>query len=409
MNCEKGDRDCVYASRSPRPLPSPLPPDSGISSLSYFDQSFSFRPNPASQAQSLPAPLTPTQRYPYEEIYTSSRPHAFDANTDPFGSQRSSTPSTASITPSPQIRHPSTGTGLVRNAVLVNNVQSQATLQRAIHAFSKDFRLRGQQFTVETILSPLIYRSTALKHAVFANFILQAEQSKLSPLSPMPSPVAAQDLASLHVRHYNTAITHLQPTLHNPIYTDSNVAACLILSFYDICAGDMEHWAAHVRDSADQIRIRGNTIETHPLSLHTKFLFNLYMRMDVVGANAVGQPSSADREIARIVYSGIPISNKLLLPYRIELELLLAEISVFQYECSTLLPLGTAWNNPQQEEVFRRRYNDLLDRLSRWQDANSDLVAFEEAQIGEYPFGANLPPEMGLPLLCVVPLYCALY
>jgi hypothetical protein len=31
------------------------------------------------------------------------------------------------------------------------------------------------------------------------------------------------------------------------------------------------------------------------------------------------------------------------------------------------------------------------------------LIEFEEA-VGEYPHGSMLPPEMGLPLLCVVPL-----
>jgi hypothetical protein len=300
---------------------------------------------------------------------------------------------------SPQIRDASTTTtGLVRNAILVNNVQSQVHVQRAIHSFSKDFRLRGQIFTIESILSPLIHRFPSLKHAVLANFALQSEQFKQSPSLPSLN----RDLANVHVRHYNTAIHYLQTTLHNPLYADANVGASLILAFYDLCAGDMEHWTTHIRSTSEQIRIRGQTVSTHPLPLHTKFLYALYMRADIIGSNSVGQPCNADREIAKIVYSGVPISNKNLLPVRVELELLLAEISLVQYECITLLPpTSRDWNDPHQETVLRQKYEDLMDRLQRWQGRDPELFAFEEA-VGEYPHGAMLPPEMGLPLLCVV-------
>lgn len=300
---------------------------------------------------------------------------------------------------SPQIRDAgTTSAGLVRNAVLVNNVQSQVQVQRAIHSFSKDFRLRGQTFTVESVLSPLIHRFPALKHAVFANFALQSDQFRNSPSLPNQNP----DLSSVHIRHYNTAVHYLQTTLHNPQYTDANVGASLILGFYDLCAGDMEHWTTHIRNAAEQIRIRGQTIATHPLPLHTKFLYALYMRADIIGSNSVGQPTNADREIAKIVYSGVPISNKVLLPSRIELELLMAEISLVQYECITLLPpTGRGWNDPHHETVLRQKYENLMERLQRWQGRDPELFAFEEA-VGEYPHGSMLPPEMGLPLLCVV-------
>jgi hypothetical protein len=402
MNCEKGDRECVYASKSARPaITSPLPTENTsipTSSLSYFDQQFTFRPNPG-QTPTLAGSTTPTPHYPYEDVYTTSRSQPLEASSAPFASAtRSGTPSTASITPSPQIHHPaaSSSAALVRNAALFNNVQSQSTLQRAIHSLSKDLRMRGQLFTIESILSPLISRSNALKYAIFANFVLQADQSKRSPTSPVP----AADFATLHVRHYNTALTHLQTTLHNPAYTDENVGTPLILAFYNICNGDLENWTTHMRHAADQIRLRGASLENHPMSLHTKFLFTLFLRTDVMGSNALGLLANTDRELARIVYSGVPISNKLILSARIELELLLAEISIFQYECITML--GGGWNTPPQQEILLHKYKDLADRLGRWQAANSGIFLFEEAQIGEYPHGAMLPPEMGLPLLCVV-------
>ena len=127
------------------------------------------------------------------------------------------------------------------------------------------------------------------------------------------------------------------------------------------------------------------------------------MRTDTVGSNAVGQPSNVDREIAQIVYHGVPISNKSLLTYRIELELILADISHFQYEVNSMLPTIRTWTDPQQEAIFRHRYEDLLAQLHRWQGRDPELLVFEEA-IGEYPHGSVLPPEMGSALLCVVPL-----
>ncbi len=85
-----------------------------------------------------------------------------------------------------------------------------------------------------------------------------------------------------------------------------------------------------------------------------------------------------------------------------ELDLLLAEISVFQYECGTLLPLGEGWHTPPQEEILRQKYEDLLERLGKWQGLRPGLGAFEEAQVGESPHGSLIPAEMGLPLLCVI-------
>ena len=399
MNCEKGDRICVYASRSPsQQNPSPLPPAEPppiTSSIPYFTDPFAFRPAP-SHTSNLPA-SAPAQAQHYgasfEDIYGASQHSSqpFEA-TGQFGSRRSSTPSSASITPSPHIGHPTgtTSSALVRNAVLVNNVQSQSMLHQAIHSFSEDFRLRGQPFTIESILSPIIYRSNSLKFAVFANFILQADQVKRSPSS---SPLQ-------HERYYNNAITHLQTTLNDPHHLDSNIGTLLWLAFYNICRGDSGTWNLNMRSAADQIRLRGTTLDTHPLSMHTKFLFSLWIRADIMVSNATGTPANFDRDIARIAYSGVPVSNKLLLPSRIDLEMLLAEISLFQFECANPLPIGGAWHYSTAD--LHRKYEDLLNRLGRWQAATSELIAFEEAQPGEYHHGAMLPPEMGLPLLSVV-------
>ena len=339
MNCEKGDRECVYATKSRRNHPSPLPPDpptiSNSSLLTFFDQAFPFQPS-VSRTPTLPVPTTLTQRYPYEDVYNSSQgPRFFNTANHPFESQRSSTPSSSSIALSPQIpQNPTTGTALVRNAVLVNKVQSQTTLQQAIHSFSRDFRLRGQQFTFETILSPLIHRSNALKHSVFANFILQAEQG--NPLSSSSLPMQTQDLESLHLQHYFTALNYLKQTHDDPECIDSKLGANLILLFYNLCKRDMENWMVHSRNAFQLIRARGRTLETHPLSLPTKFLSSLYMQIDTAGSNVLGQRAIADGEIARIVYSGVPIINRSILPASIELELLLAAMSVFQHECGTL-------------------------------------------------------------------------
>lgn len=365
--------------------------------MPYFDQQpFPFRPLP-SQMPALPTQPPLNQGFALEDIFNAS--HTFE-NPDPFGSGRSNTPNSSTLVASPQI-HPlppaaTTTAGIVRNAGLANSVQTHAQIRQAIRSFSKDFRLRGQVLTVESILSPLIYRSSALRHAVFANFMLQAEQATVT--SPH---LATQDIVSIHVHHYNTAITLLQSTLNNPNFTDTNIATYLALAFYDICAGDMEHWTTHIGDTARQIRLRGSTIDSHPLSLHTKFLCALYMRTDILGSNAVGQPANLDRELAQIAYSGIPISSKILLPYRIELELLLADISVFQYECSQLPPLATGWREPSLETRLRAKYQELVNRLQHWKGVESQLAMFEEA-IGEYVLGSMLPTEMGLPLLCVI-------
>jgi hypothetical protein len=367
-------------------------------SVPYFNDPFAFHPA-LNHTPNLPnAAPAPAQHYgvSFEDIYNSSQHSSqpFDA-THQFGSRRSSTPSSASITPSPHTLHPTgtTSSALVRNAILVNNVQSQSMLQQAIHSFSEDFRLRGQPFTIESILSPIIYRSNSLKFAVFANFILQADQVKRSPSS---SPLQ-------HERYYHNAITHLQTTLNDPRHLDSNIGTLLWLAFYDICRGDSGTWNLNMRSAADQIRLRGSTLETHPLSIHTKFLFSLWIRADITASNAIGTPANFDREIARIAYSGVPISNKLLLPSRIDLEMLLAEISLFQFECANPLPIGGAWQYSPAD--LHRKYEDLLNRLGRWQAATSELFAFEEAQPGEYHHGAMLPPEMGLPLLSVVQTY----
>ena len=369
--------------------------------MPYFDQQpFPFRPLP-SQTPALPTqPAPPDQGFSFEDIFNAS--HTFE-NPDPFGSGRSNTPTSSTLVASPQI-HPlpattagPTITGIVRNAGLANSVQTHAQIRQAIRSFSKDFRLRGQILTVESILSPLIYRSAALRHAVFANFTLQAEQAKVTS----PPDLAAQDIVSIHVHHYNTAITLLQRTQNNPNFIDTSIATYLALAFYDICVGDMEHWTTHIGDAARQIRLRGSTIDSHPLSLHTKFLCALYIRTDILGSNAVGQPANSDSELARIVYSGIPISSKILLPYRIELELLLADISIFQYECGQLPPLATGWREPSLETRLRAKYQELVNRLHHWKGVDSQLAMFEEA-IGEYIHGSMLPAEMGLPLLCVI-------
>ena len=343
----------------------------------------------------LPVPTTLTHRYPHRDSYSSSQGSQSTDTTDPFGSRRSSI---CSIVHSPQVlQHPTAGSTIVRNALLVNEVQSQITLQQAIHSVSQDFRLRGQQFTLETILSPLIHRSNALKHSVFANFILQAEQANQSPVSP----IQTKDIESLHIQHYNNAINYLRQSHNNIECIDANLGAILILLFYNLCKRDMKNWRLHSRNASKLIRVRGRTIETHPLSLHTKFLFYLFVQTDTTGSCVLGQPASTDGEIVQIVYSGVPITNRSILPARMELDVLFVEMSLFQYEYETLTSLGGSWHTPPQEEMFRRKYEDLLDRLRKWQGLNPSLVALEEAQAGEYPHGSIIPAEMGLPLLCV--------
>src|SRR5215471_141505 len=122
------------------------------------------------------------------------------------------------------------------------------------------------------------------------------------------------------------------------------------------------------------------------------------MQTDTAASNVLGQPARTDHEIARVVYSGVPLINRSIIPVRAELELLLAQISVFQHQCGTLLAPG-AWPTPPQEDVLRKRYERLLGRLRKWGGLNPSLVAFEEAQVGEYPQESLLPAEMGMTLL----------
>ena len=396
MHCERGNRDCVYTTKPPT---SPFPPDPSTvsgSSFSFFERRVS-SPTPTQVLQQ--GPITPDQSL-YVNIST-PQPQSIET-LGTFRSRRSSTGSSA-FTSSPQIRHhPNVGATVVRNAGLVNNVQSSTALQKAIQAFSNEFRLSGQPFTVQTVLSPLIYRSILLKHSIFANCFLNAEQANQS-LSSIASRASSQNLGERHLQHYNSAIHHLQTTINNPVHTDVNIGANLFLAFYSIRKGDLENWAFHIRSAAEQIRARGKILETHPLSLHTKFVFCLCVRTDTVGSNATGKPAATDSELVRIVYSGIPITNRSILPCRIDLELLLAEISVFQFQCANLLPINRAWRSPHEDRL-QQDYEMLLARLNNWQGLNPGLVAVEEAQTGEHMNGSTLPVEMGLPLLCVATL-----
>jgi hypothetical protein len=400
LNCEKKDRECVYVTNPSKQHPLPLPPlPIHVPSHTDFDQSFVFRPN---QTPNLPDSTAPMQQNQYENVYISSRSQSFES-VDLLGSHRSNTSSTSSILAPPPIRLPTTTTALVRNGVLVNEVQSHSTLQRAIHSCSKDLRLRGQPFTLEALLSPLIYRMKALKHSIFAHFILQADQAR-RPLAPTNG---NQDFVRLQVRHYNAAITQLKTTFDDPLQTDTNVGASLILAFYNLCTCDIKHWTIQIRNVAEQIRLRGRTIETRPLTFLTKFLFSMYLRVDAVASNSLGQLASADSEIVNIVYSGHPISNQGFLDSRIELELLLIEISRFQYECTILVQLESGQHDASQREFLHHKYDDLIDRLGKWHGLYLGVDAFEEAQSGKYPHGVMLPPEMGLPLLCKVSLEIA--
>jgi hypothetical protein len=330
-----------------------------------------------------------------EDIFPATS-HVFES-TESFGSRRS-TPSNVSanvvVRPSPQIHQRTTTTtpstsNIVRNAVLVNNVQSRTQLRHAIHTFSRDFRLRGQIVSGEALLSPLIYRCASMQHAVYANAIFQSEEAK-----------PTHDAAALHARHYNTALTLLQTTVHDPSQNEENVGTLIALAFYDICAGDVDHWTTHMADAANQIRIRGQTVDSRPLSLSTKYLFALFARSEVVGANAVCHPARTDRELLNVVYSGVPITSKPLLPYRIELELLFAQLSALQYECSQLPSHTTGWRSQQDDQRLTQRYHDLVHRLQQWKGVDTQLVTFEEA-VGEYTHGSVVPPEMGAPLICV--------
>src|SRR5579862_6331181 len=186
MNCEKSARPCVYVLKSPKQTPVPEASTSTSMPVVFYDQQpFPFRP-PAG----MTAPTLPTRGQPafnFEDMFPATS-HVFE-NPDLFS------------TSSPQDRNV-TG-GIVRNAVLVNNIQSRTQLQNAIHSFSRDCILRGQALTVESLLSPMIYRSAPWKHAILANAFLQAEQN--APSDP-----------TLHLRHYTTAV-HLLHTTHDTV------------------------------------------------------------------------------------------------------------------------------------------------------------------------------------------------
>ena len=211
---------CVYVSTSPRPNPSPIPPEPAISSPAYFDQPYTFRPT-QSQPPILPAPISPTQPHAYQYTFNTEHSQSLEPP-DPLEPQEGNASSTSSITTSQQIHHPSnatvrhppTGTALVRNAFFVNDAQAQLQLQRSIHSLSRDFRLRGHPYTIESILLPLIYHSDALKYAIIANFILQAELTKPVASSSFPTQNQNQNLARLDVVYYRNAQTHFK----NDIY-----------------------------------------------------------------------------------------------------------------------------------------------------------------------------------------------
>ena len=196
-------------------------------------------------------------------------------------------------------------------------------------------------------------------------------------------------------------MTHLNATINIPELAEVNLATHLILGFYCTVKEDLARWAFHNRNATDQLRARGQTVQSHPPSLPARFLFQLHIRTDTVGSNAVGISATTDPETIQIAYSGLAISNASFLPARIELELLLAEISAFQYDCSTIIPVvGSGWQTPQME-AMRMRYHHLLGKLAKWPGLTIDGVGFEEAEAGEYIQGSLLPSEMGLPLLCV--------
>ena len=370
----------------------------------YVGQPYAFQ-STQSQPPKSPVPISPSQRYPYQHTNTTSHSQSLEP-ADPLESRESNTSDTSSIVLSPHIHdhthttdvfRPTAGAPLIRNARFANNAQKQLQLQRAIHTLSRDFRLRGHPYTIESMLLPLIFHSNALKYAIIANFVLQAEQA--NPLSwPMQS--QNQNVTRLDVVYYRNARNILQTTFSNPIYININVGTALMLAFYDICAGHLDHYSTNMRKAADQIRLRGITLDTHPLELRTKFLFNLFVKIDLVASNVCRQQGTVDYEIIQIVHSGVSIFNTDTLPYRMELELLLAEISQFQCECATVLSVDHDWNDPAQEEALRRKYEDLLDRLHRWKGADSQLIYFEEAEL-DNPRGIKLPLELGLPLLCV--------
>lgn len=324
LNCEKGSRECVYASKSLGP------------SLSGF---------------------------------------------------QSSTQSTVSKKPLTQIRNVPTGITLLRDAILANKMQFGWTLQQAVDTVSQNFRLGGQPFSLKSLLSHLICGSPTLPQAVLAIYFLQMDQAMGSTSSPTPP-----NVANLHIMCYNGAVSQLKTTEND---FDINLSTSLILAFHDICIGAENNWTFHIRNATEQIRIRQKTLGTHPLALRTKFLGHLFIRADAVESNAIKKPANTDHEIVQIVYSGMSMTNQPLVASRIELELLLTEISRFQYECGELLPPNKAPGNPSYKENLRGKYGDMWARLERWRGISK--VNFEQVE----GFSTTLPTEIGLPLLCV--------
>ena len=411
-NCEKAGRDCEYdpspqsSTTTPRPspiqAPAPSPAAPASSASMYFAPSFGIYGH-ATETPGQSIASAPPLPFPYShDVYSTA--HSVDLlpprgfmQTQPTGT---APPISASISSSPQHKYPSNAATLVRNAGFTNDVQSQSSVQTAIRALSRDYRLPGQYFTIETVLSPMIFRSTTLRHAVLAAFLLQSDPSPLT--SPSRVSESFQDHPpNLSLQHYQIAMTHLNETIDNPELAEVNLATHLILGFYCIVKEDLAHWTFHNRNATDQLRARGQTVLSHPPSLPAKFLFQLHIRTDTVGSNAVGLSATTDPETIQIAYSGSPISNASFLPARMELELLLADISVFQYDCSTVLPIvGSGWQTPQME-AMRIRYHHLLEKLGKWPGLTIDGIGFEDAEVGEYIQGSLLPSEMGSPLLCV--------
>ena len=368
----------------------------------YLDPSFGIHGH-ATETPELSIASAPLLPFPYShDVY--STVHSVDL-LPPQGFKLSratgtATPMSTPITSSPQHPHPTNMGTMLPNARFANDFQSQSSVQAAICALSRDYRLPGQYFTVETVLSPMIFRSAALRHAVLASFLLQSDPSPLT--SPSSVSESFQDRSStLSLRHYQTALTHLNPMINNPELAELNLATHLILGFYCSVKEDLARWTFHNRNATDQLRVRGQTVQSHPPSLPARFLFQLHVRTDTVGSNAVGLSATTDPETIQIAYSGLPISNASFLPARMELELLLAEISAFQYDCSIVIPLaGSGWQTPQMD-AMRIRYDHLLGKLGKWLGLTIDGIGFEEAEAGEYIQGSLLPAEMGAPLLCV--------
>ena len=366
----------------------------------YFDDNFAF-PGPATEAGELSITTALPVSYSHDTFLPAPPVDLLPPNFLQSQPPGTSTPISTSINSSPQLPHRVDSKSIVRNATFVNDAQSQSSLQTAIRSFSLDYRLPGQDFSVETVLSPMIFRSIALRHAIFANFLFQREETPLT--SPSSVLETLQDHSpSLHSRHYQAGVTQLNGMLGNADYPEANLATHHILGAYCLAKGDLHHWTYHNQSATTLLRASGQMIQSHPPSLSARFLFQLHIRLDTVASNAVGLSATSNYETIHIAYSGRPISNPAIVSARIDLELLLAEISSFQYDCSAMLQLvGSGWESPPQRGVMRVRYGELLEKLEKWKGLTNSVVGFEEAEMGEYIQGSLLPPEMGTPLFCV--------